>query len=173
MKVRLTDSLLRVGMFFSLFSFVLGVLPSCDKNTPNDPPEIPQTVVEGEIVIVDKNGKEISRTPSNLQGFSSLRGAKEGYVETEKGKITGLGVFPIGYTTTIQVIEVNPAKYKFKGMHFTSDPVDWVTTHAPFSGFSPHTLFSLPVFSLPISSGVTSIKVIAIFEESGTGFVIE
>lgn len=173
MKVRLTDSLLRVGMFFSLFSFVLGVLPSCDKNTPNDPPEMPQTVVEGEIVIVDKNGKEISRTPSNLQGFSSLRGAKEGYVETEKGKITGLGVFPIGYTATIQVIEVNPAKYKFKGMYFTSVPTTWVSTHAPFSSYGPNTLCSFATIKIPISSGVTSIKVIAIFEESGTSFVIE
>lgn len=177
MNARLTNTLLRAGVFFSLFSFVLGVLSSCDKNTPNDPPELPKTVkVEGEIVVVDKNGKEISRTPSStLKSFSTtLRGASEGYVETEKGKITGLGMYPVGYAPNIQVTEVNPAKYTYKGMYFTSVPTDWVSTHNPFSYYnSPNNLLVIKNFQFTITSGVTSIKVIAIFEESGTGFIIE
>lgn len=152
-------------------------LTACDK--PGTVPDEPQkqtekTAVDGEILVVDKNGKEISRTPYGVHSYgTTLKGVKEGYVETEKGKIEGLGVYPVGHTVNIKVTGTNPAKYAYKGMYFTSTPTAFVSTHAPFSAYGPAKPYPNPTLSFAVVSGVSYIKVTAVFEDSGVSIGIE
>lgn len=146
-------------------------LTACDKHdtAPEDPIQTGKTVIDGEILVVDKNGKEISRTSYG----TTLKGVKEGYVETEKGKIEGLGVYPVEHTVNIKVTGTNPAKYAYKGMYFTSIPAVFVSTHAPFSSYGSAKPYPNPTLSFAVVSGVSYIKVTAVFEDSGVSIGIE
>lgn len=139
---------------------------SCNKKELPDQ-EVPaegRCLVDAEIVEVDKNGVELSKTFLRSDA-TSLRADHPDKIVTEKGGIFGLGWFPANATTTITVGSY--PGYKYKGMYFRYS-----------SGYdekkfpkSPSHLWALPRKRIPVVGNITVIAVIE--KEDGVEVVIE
>ena len=86
---------------------------SCDDKSREESRPDNEYLVDAEILVVDKEGNVVSETP--LKSDVSLRSAKT-EVESEKGIITGLGLFKASEVAKVKVTAKQG--YRFKGMYF-------------------------------------------------------
>ena len=86
---------------------------SCDDKSREESRPDNEYLVDAEILVVDKEGNVVSETP--LKSDVSLRSAKT-EVESEKGIITGLGLFKASEVAKVKVTAKKG--YRFKGMYF-------------------------------------------------------
>lgn len=139
---------------------------SCNKKElpNNETPEEGRYLVDAEIVEVDKQGVVLSKT-SLRSDASSLRASHPTYVETAKGKITGLGFFNANASTVISVFA--KSGYKYKGMYFRFTSGYNKSTYPTDSSH----LLSPNVKTVTVAGNLT---VIAVFEkDDGVEVVIE
>ena len=128
---------------------------SCDDKSREESRPDNEYLVDAEILVVDKEGNVVSETP--LKSDVSLRSAKT-EVESEKGIITGLGLFKASEVAKVKVTAKRG--YLYKGMYFKYNG-GYDKRRYPINRSSA-TLWS----SIDITV-VGNITVVAMFEEAG------
>lgn len=138
------------------------LVSSCKTNEEREPED--KYKVDAEIVVVRKDGTIVSTT--KLRGNTpQLRATPPTFVETSKGKITGLGYFDANTVTSIAVTAKKG--YAYKGMYFRYNSGYNVSGYPTTSGSALRS----PTKSVTVTGNLT---VIALFEvDDSTEIIIE